>query len=88
MDREDIDMKVISLVDEIDAIYYDDDDNPLYRKVDMISACTEMAEWMQEQMINRACNFLCDTCHASYANDCKNKPCELKTGLIEAMKGE
>lgn len=38
--------------------------------------------------IEKACNFLCDTCHASYANDCKNKPCELKTGLIETMKGE
>ena len=87
MNREEIEEKAQCWIDnypQLDECTYTQDDADMMMKNSFIAG----AEWMQEQMINRACNFLCDTCHASYANDCKNKPCKLKTGLIETMKGE
>lgn len=87
MNREEIDLKVISLVDETNADYYDDDDNPLYRKVDLALVCTEMAEWMQEQMIERARNTFCRYC----LFDCEGHPhndCTLLQEYIQTIKGE
>lgn len=46
-----------------------------------------MAEWMQESMVEKACGYVCELCKKSYANDCHDTSCELRTGLIDAMKG-
>ncbi len=56
-----MELKAIALVEELNADYYDDDENPLYRKCDVKAACDEMAEWMYKKMYWKARKAFCET---------------------------